>query len=438
MQLPDDQIKQAILHSDLPVRRLALHYFSQSFSDDTTVMPVVIEAAEKYGRVASIHLVGEGQNLPQTESTIQWCMEELRQDFDEQDENLQNYRFALSKVLANADPSLLRDKESEVTELPALLPEFGKALSERIHLLDEDSNTLWDKLEEFCERENEKQYLNEMDLPHAYRLVEALGRGGTDVANRVYFMLEEEIDNSINSPRTLMQGFVVRLAGELRLRQAIPSLIQHLHEDDDWFNEECQRALARIGGDEVVEAVSQEFSNAAWPFRLFASGVLEQIHTDRVVEKCLRLFEKEKDHLIKTYLGRAAVSHFASEAIEPVRQFILETKPDAEILELREALVAASTVLGIEFPELDAWKKDDENARSLGQMLFAEKFGSFDDHAADYDDDLDDDTWGSDESLLSEFTYPSTTFVRQDARIGRNEPCPCGSGKKYKKCCMKN
>jgi len=21
--------------------------------------------------------------------------------------------------------------------------------------------------------------------------------------------------------------------------------------------------------------------------------------------------------------------------------------------------------------------------------------------------------------------------------IGRNEPCPCGSGKKYKKCCMK-
>jgi SWIM/SEC-C metal-binding protein len=23
----------------------------------------------------------------------------------------------------------------------------------------------------------------------------------------------------------------------------------------------------------------------------------------------------------------------------------------------------------------------------------------------------------------------------QSAKIGRNEPCPCGSGKKYKKCC---
>jgi len=25
--------------------------------------------------------------------------------------------------------------------------------------------------------------------------------------------------------------------------------------------------------------------------------------------------------------------------------------------------------------------------------------------------------------------------VRGTAKIGRNDPCPCGSGKKYKKCC---
>jgi preprotein translocase subunit SecA len=27
--------------------------------------------------------------------------------------------------------------------------------------------------------------------------------------------------------------------------------------------------------------------------------------------------------------------------------------------------------------------------------------------------------------------------VRQEEKVGRNDPCPCGSGKKYKKCCMK-
>ncbi len=25
-------------------------------------------------------------------------------------------------------------------------------------------------------------------------------------------------------------------------------------------------------------------------------------------------------------------------------------------------------------------------------------------------------------------------FIRQEPKVGRNDPCPCGSGKKYKKC----
>jgi preprotein translocase subunit SecA len=26
------------------------------------------------------------------------------------------------------------------------------------------------------------------------------------------------------------------------------------------------------------------------------------------------------------------------------------------------------------------------------------------------------------------------TFKREEPKVGRNDPCPCGSGKKYKKC----
>lgn len=28
--------------------------------------------------------------------------------------------------------------------------------------------------------------------------------------------------------------------------------------------------------------------------------------------------------------------------------------------------------------------------------------------------------------------------LRKDKKVGRNDPCPCGSGQKYKKCCGKN
>ena len=31
--------------------------------------------------------------------------------------------------------------------------------------------------------------------------------------------------------------------------------------------------------------------------------------------------------------------------------------------------------------------------------------------------------------------YVSTTTVKKEKKVGRNDPCPCGSGKKYKNCC---
>ena len=34
--------------------------------------------------------------------------------------------------------------------------------------------------------------------------------------------------------------------------------------------------------------------------------------------------------------------------------------------------------------------------------------------------------------------YENGTYRREEAKIGRNDPCPCGSGKKYKKCCGRN
>lgn len=29
-----------------------------------------------------------------------------------------------------------------------------------------------------------------------------------------------------------------------------------------------------------------------------------------------------------------------------------------------------------------------------------------------------------------------STFKREEPKVGRNDKCPCGSGKKYKKCCI--
>ncbi len=41
-----------------------------------------------------------------------------------------------------------------------------------------------------------------------------------------------------------------------------------------------------------------------------------------------------------------------------------------------------------------------------------------------------DEDYGYDETFLHE------PYARAEPKIGRNDPCPCGSGKKYKKCCL--
>ena len=39
------------------------------------------------------------------------------------------------------------------------------------------------------------------------------------------------------------------------------------------------------------------------------------------------------------------------------------------------------------------------------------------------------------EPLATNADEISKTIVNKEKKVGRNDPCPCGSGKKYKKCC---
>ena len=41
------------------------------------------------------------------------------------------------------------------------------------------------------------------------------------------------------------------------------------------------------------------------------------------------------------------------------------------------------------------------------------------------------------EPVADDARCPPRTAPRQSARVGRNKPCPCGSGKKYKKFCAR-
>jgi uncharacterized protein YecA (UPF0149 family) len=37
--------------------------------------------------------------------------------------------------------------------------------------------------------------------------------------------------------------------------------------------------------------------------------------------------------------------------------------------------------------------------------------------------------------VFDDISVPKPASIQVTEKVGRNEPCPCGSGKKYKNCC---
>ena len=438
MRLSENRIKEAILDTDLEIRQRAIRFFAKSFSSDTSVMPLVIKAVETFGREDAYHLIGSSRDLPQTEDTIDWIIDELN---DEQSDQYENYTYNLSMVLVDADCAFLLPKESAILESQHFLGELRASFSERLQMLSWDEATCWQELEAFCEEGKDKQYTNEVGLGYANRIVEALARYGDDCEEKVHVLLRQKVEDFHHHPMKWMEPLVVRLAGEAHLESTVPLIVTKLIEDcGDLLNEKCATALSRIGTSAVLEAVAEAYPTAPHHFRLYATEPLEYIRSDLAIEKCLLLLRLEKDNGIRVNLAYALLSQFALEGVEETRKLLMEQELDFEGRGLRNYLVETCTIMGERFPEYDEWRATEKAEKEehwkrvkelendpAGLMLFAlEKMTGKTSNVEVKKE--------SPVTHQPHLIHPIKTENKQ--RVRRNEPCPCGSGKKFKKCCM--
>jgi hypothetical protein len=178
--------------------------------------------------------------------------------------------------------------------------------------------------------------------------------------------------------------------------------------------------------------VAEGWLEAVWDYRLYATSALEKIHSDTTVRKCLELLPRDKDLDIRTKLADALLGQFADEGIEPVREMVQRRAYDSMISDLMQKLVAVSTVLGVTFPEYPLWKRaaEEKQAQQERRMKGMREF--FEAPAKPAPPPEASPARERDDFLERK----PAPFLRTEQRVGRNEPCPCGSGKKFKKCCM--
>jgi HEAT repeat protein len=430
MRLSPEQIKQGILHPEREVRNAAVYYFADSFSPDATVMPLAIQAIEKHGWNDAFRTYRFLKNLVQTEESLAWTIDRLRERGQPTDEEEAEPTLRLLSILTNADPILLRDHEADILELEAVDEEVQEAIQDAIRLLDVRPDGLWRELEEFCQRNVSEGYVSDDEMQVAYRLVEALARYPESCKDRVLSILVGEIDDYTDDFMMWLEPLAVRLAGAIQLNEAIPLIIDRYKIQDDELRPECLRALVKIGTSGVVDALADRFHESEWEFRFDSIAILEKIHSDHTVARCMALFEKGEDLTLKCRLCEAVLMQFADDGIEPARRLILENDLDPDLVEVRRALLNASMLMDIEFPESQRWRDEAEHDVELRMEWYAE-------HVSTSPDDYEDDEYADEaENYHDEPLPPTDTVVLEQPKVGRNDPCPCGSGRKYKKCCL--
>ncbi|MEI7687937.1 MAG: SEC-C metal-binding domain-containing protein, partial [Planctomycetota bacterium] len=209
----------------------------------------------------------------------------------------------------------------------------------------------------------------------------------------------------------------------------------------DLLNEECAEALTGIGTPAVLHAIAEAFPTAEQHFRIYAITPLERIHSDLAVEISLKLLGQEKDDVIQRQLAESLLLQFAPEGIEIARRLLVGRKLDFDSKGLRNLLLETCTLTGERFPEYDEWlatekAEKEEHWRRIkelegdpqGLLMFAlEKITG---------------KKAADVAKTKPFIPPAPRLslprkpeVQQ--KVGRNDPCPCGSGKKYKVCCLR-
>ena len=440
MRFAEAGIRDAILHPDPDIRDRALAYFTRPGTQDSSLMPLVIQAVETFGReTQGYRLIGAARSLPQTEETLAWVIQELNA---EATGNYENYAYNLTTLLIETNANLLLPHQNTILQARYFSDHAEALLIERLQMLSWDFATCWQKFEEFGEDTKAQLSAKGVRLDYAELLVEALARFGSQCEEKLIPLLAQTVTNESCDPLMWLEPLTVQLAGRTKLSSAIPFIISKLMADSsDVLNEDCAEALMKIGTPAVLEAVASAFPTASDHFRIYADGALANIHTDLAVEKCVQLLARETDHAIRRNLASALLCQFASEGIEAARQLLLGRELDFSDTSLLHELLATCIITGWRFPEYDQWLADATARRAKHRQTM---------------EALQDNPRGMVIYALKTILGPNATPVpakkptqQPPPRIilppkpvtkshtGRNDPCPCKSGKKFKNCCMR-
>ena len=470
-----EAVRQALLSPHEAVRNSASFFFSGCRADGLSadIMKTIIQSVELYGIIASLGVL-ESLEVPQDETTVLWLSQELSKNHDLEDIRLDNYCYFLTEILCQADPKLLMP---EMADLPCFSEECAGWLFKRIELAQTDWETLWQKLLDswlYDAEDNDDPHFDIDDL-----LVEAVSRH--DACNQRVLDWLQRKDVPLDDED--VEDFIpvlLQIVAKNHIAEAKEFVLDGILKSNEFYLPEGgQEAFASIAEEDDWEMLYSRWKDS--PKRhLWFFDLLTEKPSQRRLEIALDMLRIIGKDISNDWLITFLLENYVKESHASIVRFLEEDLVSPEYRCEHAVELVISGIINpdslddfyrwFHFAEENEWNLSGlqtQHAEERLRVTYSEVFDFGDDE--DDDDDFDEEYYNDDDmddgnenersiplsslSMLRDFTkrQPFTTdfeddsdddygppqpYRRTEPQIGRNDPCPCGSGKKYKKCCM--
>jgi hypothetical protein len=450
-------------HPDSGVRYHAANYFADlTDSPPPETAGYFWKAIDQFGdNVNAIgvsereHFISVLKNLPQDEQSVGRAVTLLQNLPD--DVSMKRHLFQL---LVNLPLNFIDQHLEQI--VAGLDAEHRQKLEHRLAMRSMSLEQIWNDLVAQDKATETVSDGGRVDMHSATHTVMALAEHAEQAIPRAMATLEAltvfdeetqiEPDNGY-----FLRVWCVQLLGLLRYVPAIDLILEAMIDDDgDFLRPIATIALSRMDPQTVIPKLVDSYNVS----KLRLGNDQENDGSDEVLfdamdiaealgkmkhplaeSALIQLLEKEEEPGLISSLCLALCDLCTTQGLETLRKVVVDDSYDPGFSDVQVDLIMLSKMVDYHPPELQAWEKE---IRSPGygkrQWTKSSQPGLTKETTEMMLRYLEGDQSGSARKGPLQTAYataPQQTIRRETPKIGRNDPCPCGSGKKYKKCCGK-
>jgi len=431
--------ESGIGHENFIVRSRTLGVIAKEREPDESVAMLAIRQIETHGWREAFEFPHQVRDLPHSAESVKWVADWLEESAPTTDK--ENPQLHLNAWFCEAPvkwllPQIDRFVETLKAEWPPLTGTirstpvtFANPRVSFAHAVDRLEASMWsgeklrEELDQLLHRCVEAHEFPHAEVRRMEVICEAIAARGECREEAV----EAWLDIADPDPAREVGAADYRAGAALmvihhgKLHPPVERIVRLFELDWDWINELVADAIIAGGDADTLRDLLRIFPGLSWYAKLFLSTVLERLRFDGFEENLIDLRRGDDDDGQAVRLAGALSLYGSDKAVAAAKEIAAEYPDDPERKDILDQICVDEILTGRESLETRRHLKDmtrNHEQRKIG-------FANF-------------------ERLMERASRPAVAkrlepkpFIPAAPRppVGRNEPCPCGSGRKFKKCC---